>query len=179
MKNTNIVTREKCYKGQYFSFDAIIATVIFVIALVSLLSYWNATRNSFELQANELVQEAFRISNVLLSAGYPANAICASQSQIGYSKSNADKVLLLSKIECVKSISSDAIKRSLSTGFGVSVYLDENLVIGEDLGLSAVSSKYYNVERVRRIVSVLDDFYPNSPYYNTANVSTIDIYVYR
>ncbi|MEK6982379.1 MAG: hypothetical protein AABX38_05595 [Candidatus Micrarchaeota archaeon] len=179
MKNTRKITKEKCYKGQYFSFDAIIATVIFVIALVSLLSYWNATKNSFELQSNELSQEAFRVSNVLLSPGYPANSVCSSQSQVGFGKSISDKVLMLSKIECVRSLASDTVKRSLSTGFGVSVYMDDKLVSGEDLATGAISSRYSNIERVRRVVSVLDDFYPASPFYNTANVSAIDIYVYR
>lgn len=177
MKNTNKTNKEKYYKGQYFSFDAIIATVIFVIALVSLLSYWNATKNSFELQSNELSQEAFRISSVLLSPGYPANALCSSQSQVGFGKSISDKVLMLSKIECVRSLEPDVVKRSLSTGFGVSVYLDGNLVSGQDLAI--VSGRYSNVVRVRRIVSILDDFYVASPYYNTQNVSAIDIFVYR
>ena len=35
-------------KGQYFSFDAIVASVIFVLALVALLSYWHSVRSYLE-----------------------------------------------------------------------------------------------------------------------------------
>ena len=67
-------------KGQYFSFDAIIASVIFVIALVSFLNYWYSMKASLDSKDEDINKEAMRISDAILaennnkvSANYFAN----------------------------------------------------------------------------------------------------------
>ncbi|MFA5108059.1 MAG: hypothetical protein WC492_00830 [Candidatus Micrarchaeia archaeon] len=59
----------KFLKGQYFSFDAIIATVIFVMALSILFNHWYAARSQMDEQGNFLQSEAHRISNIFLGVG--------------------------------------------------------------------------------------------------------------
>jgi hypothetical protein len=60
-------------KGQYFSFDAIIATVIMVIAITSLVGYWVSTQNVMDSRANPLYPNALRVAESLLSPGVPEN----------------------------------------------------------------------------------------------------------
>lgn len=58
-------------KGQYFSFDAIIAAVIVVLAATSLLAYWYGAQVVFESRLSPMNEEALRISESLFSPGYP------------------------------------------------------------------------------------------------------------
>lgn len=58
-------------KGQYFSFDAIIATVIVAIATTSLVAYWFAAQSVIESRSNPLQEDAMRIAEALLSPGVP------------------------------------------------------------------------------------------------------------
>ncbi|MCX8174792.1 MAG: hypothetical protein N3E51_01140 [Candidatus Micrarchaeota archaeon] len=58
-------------RGQYFSFDAIIATVIMVIAMTSLVSYWFGTQSVIESRLHSLYSDASRIAESLLSPGSP------------------------------------------------------------------------------------------------------------
>ncbi len=60
-------------KGQYFSFDAIIATVIMVIAITSLVGYWIGTQNVMDSRANPFYPNALRVAESLLSPGVPEN----------------------------------------------------------------------------------------------------------
>lgn len=74
-------------KGQYFSFDAIIASVIFILLLVSLLSYWNAIRSNLGVEEIELYEEAIRISDVLyqeLSENPPEDVSLSGLSSYDY-----------------------------------------------------------------------------------------------
>jgi len=60
-------------KGQYFSFDAIIATVIMVIAITSLVGYWFGTQLVMESRSNPMYSDSLRIAESLLSPGVPSN----------------------------------------------------------------------------------------------------------
>ena len=60
-------------KGQYFSFDAIVATVIMVVAVTSLAAYWFGAQSVVESHNNPLYADALRISDSLLSRGSPDN----------------------------------------------------------------------------------------------------------
>ncbi len=58
-------------KGQYFSFDAIIATVIMVLAFSSLISYWYGAQAVVEDRVGSRLADANRIAETLLSPGSP------------------------------------------------------------------------------------------------------------
>ncbi|MCX8194748.1 MAG: hypothetical protein N3G22_01420 [Candidatus Micrarchaeota archaeon] len=60
-------------KGQYFSFDAIVAAVIGIIALSTLIAYWSGAQSAVDSRALPLHSEAARMSAALLSPGEPAN----------------------------------------------------------------------------------------------------------
>ncbi len=62
-------------KGQYFSFDAIVAVVIFAMALFTLFSYWHSVRSFLEFQSADLTKKATEISiNLFLPSDQPCSA---------------------------------------------------------------------------------------------------------
>ncbi len=61
-------------KGQYFSFDAIIASIIFILTFVSLVSYWFSVKSSLDSKEDEISKEAARISDTLFTPGYLLNS---------------------------------------------------------------------------------------------------------
>jgi len=60
-------------KGQYFSFDAVVATVIMVVAITSLTAYWFGVQSVVESRNNPMYGDALRIAESLLSPGSPSN----------------------------------------------------------------------------------------------------------
>ncbi len=69
-------------KGQYFSFDAIIATVIMVMAFTSLVAYWFGVQSVAESKTSPMYNQALRIAESLLSPGAPADWPDASIDEI-------------------------------------------------------------------------------------------------
>ncbi len=67
------MTARNTKKGQYFSFDAIMASVIFILALTLLSSHWFSLRAQIDDRSDYLQTEAFRISDALLGPGDPPN----------------------------------------------------------------------------------------------------------
>ncbi|VVB99637.1 Uncharacterised protein [uncultured archaeon] len=60
-------------KGQYFSFDAIVATIIMVLAMTSLIAYWYGVQSVIDSRTTPLYSESLRVAESLLSPGVPAN----------------------------------------------------------------------------------------------------------
>jgi len=56
-------------KGQYFSFDAIVAAVIFVLAISILSNHWFSLRAQMDEQTLFLQDEAIRLSEIFVSPG--------------------------------------------------------------------------------------------------------------
>lgn len=76
-------------KGQYFSFDAIVASVIFVLALMALLSYWHGVRSYLDYQNSDVQKEAVRISNLLFTPPQASAYLldCDNVERMGFSDS--------------------------------------------------------------------------------------------
>ena len=55
-------------RGQFFSYDAIIAGALFMLSLALLMSYWQGTERAM---GTDFSQEALRLSETLLTAGSP------------------------------------------------------------------------------------------------------------
>ncbi|VVB73930.1 Uncharacterised protein [uncultured archaeon] len=60
-------------KGQYFSFDAIIATVIMVIAFTTLVAYWYGVQSTIDARTGGVYDDALRVADSLFSPGQPEN----------------------------------------------------------------------------------------------------------
>jgi len=85
-------------KGQYFSFDAIIAAVIFVASISLLTTYWFGVRSIMDARSNDLFGEALRVSDSLLTPGNPADWGVGNAEQIGFTDGYRDNILNNTKI---------------------------------------------------------------------------------
>lgn len=109
-------------KGQYFSFDAIIASVIFVLALVALLSYWHSVKSFLDYQNDPLSKEAIRVSNLLLSPSTPdfnSPAACDKITSLGFAMSWSDRRINTSILDCASKQDEGWIMGKLGTQYKV------------------------------------------------------------
>ena len=117
----------KTMKGQYFSFDAIIATLIFILTMVSVFSYWSNTRTALDTQNSDLMREAQRISDVLfmapsgtdtchVSMGFVQSVNSVSEQQVYRTLDSS--LFATNSVECTED--------KLKTGFGTpyNVYME-------------------------------------------------------
>jgi len=143
-------------KGQYFSFDAIVASVIFILTIISLLSYWYSTKSSMEYQNSEIMREAIRVSDALFAA-----QSSGSGCQLGFAESWERKVLNRSAIEKCTAVyaSMDDLKAKFGLAYNVTIYFDVQDA-GKDLSISTddyfqrgvgVNSEIAKVQRIAAI----------------------------
>jgi len=162
-------------KGQYFSFDAIIATVIFILALISLLSYWHSLRSIFESQGGDIISDATRISELLLTPGYPQDAdSCDNMEQLGLTLSWSDKRINATKLACAEGLDKDTLRAFFNTRFKLSIRfsgVDKTYIIGENINLLD-QSQLNNIVKVRRVVSILHGN-------NEEELASMDVFVYE
>lgn len=102
-------------KGVYFSFDAIIASVIFVLTMISLFSYWYSVRETVMAEDFTITEEALRVSNLIF---LPSNG------GFGFSVSYEDKSLNMSNVEDYSTHTMDEIKAELSIPYNLSVVFE-------------------------------------------------------
>ncbi len=63
--------RNKSKKGQYFSFDAITAVVIFMITISLVISYWFTIQGLMDTNDSDAYRTAIKLSDTLVSKGNP------------------------------------------------------------------------------------------------------------
>jgi len=161
-------------KGQYFSFDAIIGAVIFVMALVALLSYWHSVKAYLDYQNDVLSRDAVRISNLLFTPAVPSSD-CATMSRLGFSFSWDDRRVDKNVIDCAKTRAGadpNWLRSVLGTQYNVSITVttvqDKPLVW--QIGQEAPASAAENV-KMRRLATVVDG--------KDSYLARIDLSLYR
>ncbi|MFH2106444.1 MAG: hypothetical protein ABII22_04235 [Candidatus Micrarchaeota archaeon] len=179
-------------KGQYFSFDAIVASVIFILAIVSLLSYWDSIRSNLDFQNSDVSREAFRVSEALLkekiSVTNVANCdgIKAPGARLGFA--GYDGRINWTIVQCANDYITDdepALKSLLSTGYGVTIIFHKGDVDDTKLAeigtpmTDAFRASLREVYKVRRIVPVVDAEGPRETDERTYSVNYMDLYLYR
>jgi hypothetical protein len=162
-------------KGQYFSFDAIIAAVIFVLTLIMLLSYWYSVRSYLDFQANDLNKEATRLSNLLL---LPSSGDCQSLQRLGLANSFTDKRMNLSLLDCLnENMSAAQVRSNLSSSYDVSIVVTDTFdnkeyIFGADPTKKDFSKNQKEISKFRRVGTIAN-------VSNEDHMATIDLYVYR
>ena len=71
------------YKGQFFSYDAVVAGVLFAVLLSILFVYWTSLRSLVFTQIDDLFITSIEVSNSLLTPGNPAAWTTSTVQQIG------------------------------------------------------------------------------------------------
>jgi len=166
-----------CRKGQYFSFDAIIASVIFVMTLILLLSYWNSVRTYLDYQANDLNKEAMRMSNLLfIPPTYASGSTsCATPERLGLALNWTDRRMNESLIRCL-ALNTAELRASLGSSYNVSIvitdiYTNKEYTFGLDP--SKFISSATEVSKLRRIGTL------HNSTSGEDHIATVDMYVYR
>ncbi|VVB73381.1 Uncharacterised protein [uncultured archaeon] len=70
-------------KGQFFSYDAIVAGLMFAILLTILYVYWSSLRSTVFTQIDDMFRTSIEVSNLLLTTGNPTNWSTTDVKQIG------------------------------------------------------------------------------------------------
>ncbi len=164
-------------RGQYFSFDAIVASVIFILALIALLSYWHSVKNYLDYQGGALSQDAIRISNqVLTTSG--SSADCDNLETLGFALSESDPRLNSTTLTCATSKDQAWLKKKLGTPYNVSINVtqlsDEQHPVSLYVG-GPLPPAQNEVVKIRRLVSIYDDSHVQHETY----LGWMEIVVYR
>jgi len=161
-------------KGQYFSFDAIIGAVIFVLALVALLSYWHSVRSFLDYQNDPLTKEAIRISNNLFTPPSPSIA-CGSMSRFGLAMGVDDRRVNGRILACAGTITQDSLKKALGTPYNVTITVagtgESTAEVTIGAPVSPNPNSVSNMVNIRRLATVVNA--DGSTY-----LATVDLKVY-
>jgi hypothetical protein len=166
-------------KGQYFSFDAIIASVIFVLTLIMLLSYWNSVKTFLDFQAEDMAKEATRISTLLFVPPLPsASADCNNYDRLGLVTSFQDKRMNETVLDCLNGMDALSVRANLSALYNVSIVITDSYspnnpyVLGENPESSDFAKTKVEITKLRRMGTIaMED--------GTNHMATVDIYVYK
>lgn len=158
-------------KGQYFSFDAIVAAVIFILALVALLSYWHSVRSFLDYQNDPLSKEVIRVSNLLFTPPSPS-ASCSNMDSLGLTMGWNDRRVNADVLACAEPQTEAWLKDQLDTPYGVVINvtnLEDNSVIsiGDNIPPSTI-----NVVNIRRLATVVNST-------GQTYLATVDLTMYR
>lgn len=130
-------------KGQFFSYDAIVSVVIFLLAIGLLITYWWSVTGVMGLERERIQKEAISLSDVLLTPGNPSDWQTLSSSdrnelrQYGLTTGWANNVLDVDKIEQMHDWSDDDYDASKNE---LRLLNDYYIQIVDDNGNSACGS---------------------------------------
>ncbi|MBU0533095.1 hypothetical protein KKB44_06400 [Candidatus Micrarchaeota archaeon] len=158
-------------KGQYFSFDAIIASVIFVLALVALLSYWHSVKSFLDYQNDQLSRDAVRISNMLFTP--PDSSNCANIETLGLAVSWDDRRVDSSMLDCIETHDAAWLKGVAGSPYNAYIKVT-SLVDGSETEVGdeppADATDVVNIRRLASVVNTTGDF---------TYLATIDLSIYK
>jgi hypothetical protein len=168
----------KWRKGQYFSLDAVIASLIFILMIISLLSYWYAVKSAMERQDSELMKEAFRVSDLLFTP-QTSEGPC----KIGFSDSWNYKTLNYTAIKNCETLTNTktGIKSKLGTGYDTAIGFT---IVEQDSGVEAVTlgtipdpASNKEIAKVQRNAAIMVENYDGSK--PKTFIAKVEVYLYR
>lgn len=106
----------KWKKGQIWSYDLIVGSLLFIIAMAILAFFWWSARTNMSEDKEAIVRESLKVSDVLMSPGIPANwnevvnlsdqSTWSNVQQIGLATSWANVSLSVDKVYKLANMSS-------------------------------------------------------------------------
>lgn len=115
----NKLNRCENKKGQFFSYDAIVAGVLFILLLTILYNYWNSLRTAVSVRIDDSSRIALSVSNVLLTPGYPLDWNSSNFNQIGLAEDyNTIKLseAKVSNLSLISYVNYELMKEKLGVG---------------------------------------------------------------
>ena len=101
-------------KGQFFSYDAIVAGLLFILLLTLLYTYWNSLRSTISVKIDDVTRIAMDASNLLMTPGFPNDWTSGNYNQIGLTADYNSIVIDGRKVESLRSITPDMIRQKLA-----------------------------------------------------------------
>ncbi len=162
-------------KGQYFSFDAIIASVIFMMSIVLLLSYWHSVKTFLDYQTSDVAKETMRIASLLFVPAVPESDTCSLLENLGFAVSWDDRRINKVLLENCDTLGSAELKEKLGTPYNVSIkvtYVDDGSLfyIGDE---TVPWDEAREVSNMRRAASAYDKTD------GSTRLAIVDVSVYR
>ncbi|MFH1520891.1 MAG: hypothetical protein ABID61_04550 [Candidatus Micrarchaeota archaeon] len=164
-------------KGQYFSFDAIVASVIFVLALVALLSYWHSVKSFLDYQNDPISKDAIRVSNLLFTPPSPS-ADCDTIEKFGLALSWSDRRVNSSLLNCAIQKTNDLVDPDagpnwlhikLGTQYMAALNIT-NVTGGPTISIgNSPPADVLHIVKIRRLATVVND--DGSTYLVTMDLS--------
>jgi hypothetical protein len=96
-------------KGQFFSYDAIVAGLMFTILLTILYIYWSSLRSTMFTQIDDMFRTSIAVSNLLLTTGNPTDWTTDNVMQIGITAGSNSLELDSNKVTNFKFMVDDPI----------------------------------------------------------------------
>ncbi|GEM_PF-819013 len=159
MKRTQI-NSGRSKKGLYFSFDAIIASTIFILTMISVISYWHSVHTGIKQEDLMMMEEAMRISDLILLPN--------QGNGFGFANSFDNKTIILQKVSDYATLTAaDSDKIKIDVGTPYNVYITFDIFDAEDthlkggigsfeIGKSPGDAK--TIGKFTRISSAYDEF---------------------
>lgn len=141
-------------KGQFFSYDAIVAGLMYVLLLTLLYVYWSSLRATVFTQIDNLFRTALDVSNVVLMTGNPVNWTTTNFTQIGITSQPNSLNLDTNKVANLKSLASqnyDGI-RSMIGAAPYQFYITINSTPPVDIGIPSPANANGKVSIDRPVV---------------------------
>ncbi len=154
-------------KGQYFSFDAIIGGVIFILTAMALFSYWYGISGTLDQRHESLAKEAFRISEMIFTPVDPGLSMDWRDAHINYTK--------IGEGHGCQWEEGNTPQQAFGSGYGVSISfntVDSKGGIDEVCRWGETTFNSDNVYRFRRTASYMDSD-------GNTTLGFVDIYVYE
>jgi len=152
-------------KGQYFSFDAIIGGVIFILTAMALFSYWYGISGTLDQGHEMLAKEAFRISEMINTPMEPGLAMGWRDQHLNYTK--------IGEGHCPQWEITP--QRAFGSGYGVSIFfntVDSKYGVGDGCWWGeSTAFNSDNIYRFRRVTSFVSED-------GNTTLGYVDIYVY-
>lgn len=151
--------RKNHKKGQYFSFDAIVASIIFTLTFISFVNYWFGVKSMLESKDEELTKQAMRISDYMISPF----SFAISQEDKRINKTS------LTDLQA-KNLALNELKHRFNCPYNMFINVTESSgTFVANFGIPA-PSKTRNIAKVSRIVVLVDG--------DRETLATFEIYLY-
>ncbi len=114
-----LITNPHTKKGLYFSFDAVIASVIFILTIISVISYWHSVHTGMKQEDLMLMEEAIRVSDMVL--------LPDQGKGFGFTETFDNKTIVLSKVSGYADLvgtNENKIKTDVGTPYNVYITFD-------------------------------------------------------
>ena len=118
-----MINTTRTRKGQFFSYDAIVAGLMFTVLLTVLYVYWSSLRATVFTQIDDMFRTAIGVSNLLLTTGNPIDWSESNVMQVGLTTRINSLELDTDKVGAFVTMATGPGYESMRSKLGVAPYM--------------------------------------------------------